>query len=149
VASLSAAERSVDGKRVKEFNADQLVALSRAFDVPLTFWFTPPPAGERPRLATPDAADEGLTVDTLLDIVFGRADNRHSLEQALLAGVTVPEAKPVSGRLDADTALRLRIRLHDSFGDLGQARQPAPAGRLYSRTARRSGSEPVVLTRYT
>lgn len=122
VASLSAAERSVGGKRVKEFNADELIALSRAFDVPLVFWFTPPPAADQPRLATPDAKDQGLTVDTLLDIIFGRTDNRHTLEQVLLAGSANPEAGPVTNRLDADAALRLRRRLHDAFGDLGQAR---------------------------
>ncbi|HUP14554.1 MAG TPA: helix-turn-helix transcriptional regulator [Acidimicrobiia bacterium] len=123
VASLSAAERSIDGKRVKEFNADELVALSRAFDVPLAFWFTPPPPNEQPRLATPDASDEGLPVDTLLDIVFGRTDNRHSLEQGLLAGRPEPEVGSVAARLDADTALRLRRQVRDAFGELDQARQ--------------------------
>ena len=123
VASLSAAERSVDGKRVKEFNADELLALSRGFDVPLAFWFTPPPADEHPRLATPDAFDEGLPVDTLLDIIFGRTNNRHTLEQVLLAGVADTEVRTVADRLDDDTALRLRRQLHDVFGDLGQARQ--------------------------
>lgn len=123
VASLSAAERSIDGRRVKEFNADELIALSRAFDVPLAVWFTPPPADEEPRLATPDASDQGLPVDTLLDIVFGRTDNRHTLEQGLLAGVPEPEAGSVVDRLDADTALRLRRQFHDAFGDLGQARE--------------------------
>lgn len=123
VASLSAAERSIDGKRVKEFNADELIALSRAFDVPLAFWFTPPPANEQSRLATPDASDQGLPVDTLMDIVFGRTDNRHTLDQGLLAGVPEPEAGSVADRIDANTALRLRRQLHDAFGDLGQARQ--------------------------
>ena len=123
VASLSAAERSVDGKRVKEFNADELIALSRAFDVPLAYWFTPPPADGETRLATPDALDEGLPLDTLLDVVFGRTDNRHTLEQGLLAGSPDQEAGAVTDRLDADTALRIRRQLHDAFGDLGQARQ--------------------------
>ncbi len=123
VASLSAAERSVDGKRVKEFNADELIAFSRAFDVPLAFWFTPPPAAEDARLATPDTVDKGLPFDTLVDIVFGRTDNRHTLEQALLAGSSHPDPGPVTGRLDADTAIQLRRRLHGAFGDLGQARQ--------------------------
>ena len=123
VASLSAAERSVDGKRIKEFNADELIALSRAFDVALVFWFTPPPAEDEPRLATPDSFDEGLPVDTLLDIVFGRSDNRHILEQALLSGLPDPEAGTVTDLLDVDAGLRLRRHLHDAFGDLGKARQ--------------------------
>lgn len=123
VASLSAAERSVDGKRIKEFNADELIALSRAFDVPLALWLTPPPADEHPRLATPDALDQGLPVDTLLDIVFGRTDNRHTLEQGLLAGLPDLKASSVTDRLNADATFRLRRELHDAFGDLGQARQ--------------------------
>ena len=89
----------------------------------MAFWLTPPPVDEHPRLATPDTSDEGLTVDSLLDIVFGRTDNRHTLEQGLLAGLPEPEAGSVADRLDADTALRLRRQLHDAFGDLGQARQ--------------------------
>ena len=122
VASLSAAERSVDGKRVKEFNADELIALSRAFDVPLALWFTPPPADEYPRVATPDALDEGLPVDTLWDIVFGRTDNRHTLEHAVLAGSAGQDARAVTDRLDADATFRLRRQLYHAFGDLGQAR---------------------------
>ncbi len=42
VATWSAAERSVDGKRVRQFSADDLVAFSRAFKLPLMWWLTPP-----------------------------------------------------------------------------------------------------------
>src|SRR6202521_4025075 len=45
LASFSAIERSIAGTRVKQFTADELVALSRAFDLPLGWWLTPPPAG--------------------------------------------------------------------------------------------------------
>src|SRR3974390_3261592 len=44
-ASLSAIERSIRGTRVKVFSADELVALSRAFELPLGWWFTPPDEG--------------------------------------------------------------------------------------------------------
>ena len=40
--SVSAAERSVDGKRVKKFDADELVAISLALGVPLVGLFLPP-----------------------------------------------------------------------------------------------------------
>lgn len=122
VASLSAAERSVDRKRIKEFDADELIALSRAFDLPLMFWFIPPPAGEGLGLATTGAGKPVLSRETLLDVVFGRPDNRHVLENALLAGSLGPEPGSVIDRFDAHTALRLRARLRDAFGDLGQAR---------------------------
>jgi hypothetical protein len=42
-AVFSAAERSVAGERVRHFDADDLLAFSRAFGVPVTVWFAPPP----------------------------------------------------------------------------------------------------------
>ncbi len=42
VAQVSAAERSVDGTRVRQFTADDLVAFAQAFDVPITYFFIPP-----------------------------------------------------------------------------------------------------------
>jgi transcriptional regulator with XRE-family HTH domain len=40
---FSAAERSVAGERIREFSADDVHALSRAFNLPITFFFRPPP----------------------------------------------------------------------------------------------------------
>ena len=42
-ASYSAVERSVDGVRIKQFSADELVAISRCFDRPISWFLTPPP----------------------------------------------------------------------------------------------------------
>ena len=44
-ASFSAAERSVDGQRVRQFSADEIVAFSRGFGLPVGFFFLPPPRG--------------------------------------------------------------------------------------------------------
>jgi len=41
-ASYSAVERSVDGVRIKQFSADELLALSRCFDRPIAWFLTPP-----------------------------------------------------------------------------------------------------------
>jgi len=41
-ATYSAAERSVDGVRVRQFTADDLHAFSRAFELPITLFLTPP-----------------------------------------------------------------------------------------------------------
>ena len=41
IAVVSAAERSVTGKRVREFTADELVALARTFEVPISSLFEP------------------------------------------------------------------------------------------------------------
>ena len=42
-ASYSAVERSVDGVRIKQFSADELVAIARCFDRPISWFLTPPP----------------------------------------------------------------------------------------------------------
>src|ERR1700674_4414961 len=65
LASFSAIERSIAGTRVKQYTADELVALSRAFDLPLGWWFTPPPDGS---MHTPDHPRTGLDFDDLVDI---------------------------------------------------------------------------------
>ena len=52
VATFSAVERSVDGGRIRQFTADDLLALSRAFDVPVGYFLTPP---DDVGIATPDA----------------------------------------------------------------------------------------------
>jgi len=41
-ATFSAAERSIDGKRVKTFSADEIVAFARCFGFPVWFFFEPP-----------------------------------------------------------------------------------------------------------
>ena len=60
LASFSAIERSIAGTRVKQFTADELVALSRAFDLPLGWWFTPPAEGA---MYTPDHQRTGVDFD--------------------------------------------------------------------------------------
>ena len=44
-ASWSALERSVDGGRIREITADELVGFARGFDLPVGFFLTPPSAG--------------------------------------------------------------------------------------------------------
>lgn len=46
-ASWSAAERSFDGTRVREFTADEIVALSETFGLPVGWWFLPPQGAEK------------------------------------------------------------------------------------------------------
>jgi len=42
-ASYSAIERSVDGTRIKQFSPDELLAIARCFNKPITWFLTPPP----------------------------------------------------------------------------------------------------------
>jgi hypothetical protein len=73
-ASFSAAERSVDGQRVRQFSADDIVAFSRAFGLPVGFFFLPPPPNVAPvpvRLASSENPLWGVPIAELIDVVFG------------------------------------------------------------------------------
>ena len=73
-ATFSIVERSIDGKRIRQFSADEIVALSRAFDLPIGFWFTPFLGDEFSSVKTPDApsgAPPQVVVDALLGSGFG------------------------------------------------------------------------------
>lgn len=84
-ASVSQAERSVAGRVIRNFDADEIVAFARAYDLPVTWFFMPPPPwSDRPgrpvKLDTPDAKQTGTALAELIDLVFGDEDH-----QALLA----------------------------------------------------------------
>ena len=126
-ASLSAAERSVTGGRIKQFDADEIVALARAFDVPILWFLMPPPRDEAQGLCTPDAPRAGYSYELLLDVLFGDVSNRPVLEKALLSWAstypTADERKTISDVVEDDLDLRLRIRLREVFGDIGEAKE--------------------------
>lgn len=125
VASFSAIERSIVGTRVKQFTADELVAMSRAFDVPLGWWFTPPSDGS---LYTPDNKRVGIDFTELADIVLGIPDTLPPWIEALdqWAG----EHAQASSHLQPDPASRTavlaeqraRALVRERLGDLGEAR---------------------------
>jgi transcriptional regulator with XRE-family HTH domain len=76
---FSAAERSIDGRRIRRFSADDVVAFAAAFDFPIAFFFRPPPpdslkTGPLDRIASPGAA-EGLTREQLSDLAPGADDD--------------------------------------------------------------------------
>jgi hypothetical protein len=134
-ASFSAMERSafrVD--RIKVFSADELLALSRAFDLPIGYFFTPPPPSEDVGLHAPDAGMKGLDPIVLLDAVLGRPENlEHWREQLLAYAASVapqprskrekPSVSPsdLPDRLEPLGALRAKALLEQAFGDLDQA----------------------------
>jgi hypothetical protein len=137
-ASWSAMERSVDGGRIREITADELVAFARTFDLPVGFFLTPPAAWDNHVVATPDAGPEGLEPIELFDVVIGTPENLAAWEQYLLSwpspehrvrlhpdgkmedlGRVEPDVHP---RLAGPAALRARLLLREQFGDLDQAR---------------------------
>jgi transcriptional regulator with XRE-family HTH domain len=77
-AMVAHAERSVTGNRVREFTADDLVTLARAFDVPVLYFLTPAPTGIFVYVP-------GSRIDTLtmLEAVLGRPDNLSEWETLL------------------------------------------------------------------
>jgi hypothetical protein len=86
-ASFSQAERSVAGKFVRKFDADEVVAFARAFDLPVTWFYLPPlppPDGTvrgGPSKAGAKAAAEESAL--LVDLVFGDDRHRPVLEERL------------------------------------------------------------------
>ena len=75
---VSEAERSWNGKRTREFDADELIALSLALGVPLNALFLPPLDDSRDAvyLIRPEGQDEDMGMADLLGaVLYGEADN--------------------------------------------------------------------------
>lgn len=134
-ASFSAIERSVAGGRIREFTADEIVALARGFRLPIGWFFTPPSLLEGVGVATPDTDERGLDPQVMLDSILGTPDTLADWERILLTwpagsghrvrmhddgtvenlGRTVPDVNDRAARL------RARVLLRQEFGDLDEA----------------------------
>jgi hypothetical protein len=77
-ANFSAAERSVAGDRIRQFDADEIVAFAKAFDVPITWFFLPPVpwAHDSAPVHLDAGADNPEPLATLADLVFGNEDGQ-------------------------------------------------------------------------
>lgn len=127
-ASYSAVERSIKGTRVKQFSADDLIALARGFRVPVGWFFLPPPPAEDAGLAVPDATSRGVEFTTLLDIALGTDDINNTYREALLTWAAESAADPelakkeMAARLAESDDLVAAKRLREAFGDVSEAR---------------------------
>jgi transcriptional regulator with XRE-family HTH domain len=135
-ASFSALERSAwTVNRIKQFSADDLLALSRGFDLPIGFFFTPPPPELDAAVHAPDAPMPGLDPIVILDAVLGTPENLGYWRDELLAyaSSTAPppqtkREKPhvtpadLPDRVEPIAALRAKALLRNSFGDLETAK---------------------------
>lgn len=137
-ASWSALERSVDGGRIREITADELVAFARAFNLPIGFFLTPPSVWDNHVVNTPDAGPDGLEPIELFDVVIGTEENLAAWEQYLLSWPSPQHRVALHddgtmehlGRVQADVhprlagpaALRAKLLLREHFGDLDAAR---------------------------
>ena len=81
VQNISAKERSAwRPEPIRVFSADDLVALSRGFDLPVGFFLVPPPPARGIRLRSATTEEDPLV---LLDAVLGTPENLAEWEQAL------------------------------------------------------------------
>jgi len=76
-AGVSAIERAWDGDRHREFDAQEVLAFALAFDLPLIWFYMPPPEDRRHL----DRAHK--RINQLFDIVLGREDQLEPLYQRL------------------------------------------------------------------
>lgn len=125
-ASFSQAERSIAGKVNRNFDADELVAFARAFEVPIGWFFMPPPPrSDHPpapvRLDTPDARGVGAALAILVDLVFG-----DEAQQALLAmrldgwmQLSPPELTTSQEQISGLARHRVDALVRHSFQQLG------------------------------
>ncbi len=133
--SFSGLERSAwTPTRVKQFSADDLLALSRGFDLPIGYFLTPPPPESDAGLHAPDAGADGLDPIVLLDAILGTPANLGQWEDQLLAYAAstapVPKSKrreltngavDVAQRLSTPTAMRVRTLLRECLGETDDA----------------------------
>ncbi len=86
-ASISAMERGFDGERRRRFDAHELYLLSVLFEVPIAYFFVPPPGSKRTRLA-----DTGDLVTSLYAAVLGDERQLAPLDERLAEiGIKNPE----------------------------------------------------------
>lgn len=137
-ATFSIVERSVDGKRIRQFTADELVALSRAFEVPIGWWFTPSWGDETALVVTPDVPD-GLPAQLMVDVVMGSVEGFETWANELLLWASnqrvivetatgkIVRQDSISPRtqpwLDDFARLRTEMAIAEQFGDLTAAKQ--------------------------
>lgn len=85
VTAVSAAEGGTAGGRPRLFIANEVVALALVFDLPVTYFFTPPPEPETPP-DFPGAPEAGW--DYLTQLLGGTIDDE-SVRASLIEGLEV------------------------------------------------------------
>lgn len=122
-ATMSQVERSVAGERIKQFSVDELVALSRTFDLPITWFLVPPRDEALSGLDAPDAGDHGHDLDVLVEALIGSSDGRPQYEQALREFSAA--FGTIRGLVEAFRDSReeeVHRKLYLAFGDLTEAK---------------------------
>jgi len=125
-ASVSQAERSVDGNFIRNFSADEIVAFAQAFEVPVTWFFMPPPpvvqSGEHAMLVARDGTNP-QPLATLIDLVFGTPNQQANLTLRLQGWLQLVSAETLTEaqhRITSLTTAHVTMLLRNSFAQLRQ-----------------------------
>jgi hypothetical protein len=126
-ASFSQAERSIAGRFVRQFDADEIVAFARAFDLPVGWFFMPPPPwadrGIPVKLSTPDKKRFGLALAELVDMVFGDDEGNALVQLRLQAFLEQLGPGPLSdkqAKVAGLVAAKTEALVRHGFSDLGR-----------------------------
>lgn len=127
-ANYSAAERSIAGNRIRQFTADELMAFAQAFEVPVSWFFLPPPPVADVRGVPVPVAMERVDhklpptpLAKMLDLVFGDSDDEYMMEKRLeafldqLGSGALTEAQR---RVRAQIDMRIQALVRHSFRDI-------------------------------
>ena len=126
-ASYSAAERSQEKEsRIRNFSADELLAFSLAFKLPVTWFLLPPEPDVRGRVpliqTDPTRRDRGHHIGVLVEMVFGTPGGQAEQEQrlnAVLAQVPLEEQGRYMRLVSRVAGLAGVSAIKRTVGDLG------------------------------
>jgi transcriptional regulator with XRE-family HTH domain len=114
-ATVSALERSADGVRVRQFDADDLVAIAHVLDVPLLLLFLPssPEFHPNERYAPHPVSEEAVpiadewTAAELARVLIGAGDATATVGPGDAADLVADRLSELVGTLDAEATGRL------------------------------------------
>jgi hypothetical protein len=127
-AVFSAAERSVAGKRVRQFTADEIVAFARAFRLPVA-WFLLPPAdwSVRPTEEAEEVLSAGAMVDLVLIAGAGMEETRERLA-SLVDDLPADQRGEVAGLIDEERLTAAIAMAAPIVGELGRWEEEVDRG---------------------
>lgn len=125
VAQVSAAERSVDGTRIRQFTADDIVAFAQAFELPISYFFVPPRPHALWSKVDPNASRDQLnrTMAVMIDLICGDPNSgAPELAQHLseaMEGLDPTLYSDAQKQIFALARLRLLAVVGDAIGSIG------------------------------
>src|SRR5439155_4270291 len=123
-ASFSQAERSVGGKFVRNFSADEIIAFARAFELPVGWFFMPPVPWAGPgRPVALEVPPDGEQIAELVDLVFGDDGNQAILTVRLdgfLDQLGPDRLTAAQRRISALVSRRVEAITRSAFKNIGR-----------------------------